>query len=204
MAPLPTVAAVYSLVAVALAVTLVALLHWFEPEFDPSWRMLSEYSLGRYGVLMRAAFLAGGTAVVAFALALALSLSAWPASLGLVLVAIGPLGAAFIDTDPITTPSNKMSKRSNIHAALGSLFILGFPVAATVAGISAVGDPAVGAALAWASVAPWLALAWFLGSSVRYARPHALGSPEIRIGWPNRVSMLTYLAWVALAAVLLH
>lgn len=208
MAPLSTVAAVYALATVALAVALVALLHWLEPEFDPSWRMLSEYSLGRYGVLMRLAFLAGGTAVIALAFSIALVLArshaaAWPASLGLVLVALGPLGAAFIDTDPITTPANKMSRSGNIHAALGSLFILGFPVAATVAGISAGSDPAVGAVLAWASVAPWLALAWFLGTSRRYARPDAYGAPEIRIGWPNRVSMLTYLGWVALGAVLL-
>jgi hypothetical protein len=161
--------------------------------------MLSEYSLGRYGVLMRVAFLATGTGMIAVAVAL------WgatgPASLGLILVAIGPLGAAFIDTDPITTPSAQMSSRSNLHAALGSLFILGFPVAATIAGISAAGAPGVGPVLAWTLAVPWLALAWFLGTSIRNARPDARGTPDVRIGWPNRVSMLAYLGWVALAAV---
>jgi hypothetical protein len=201
MASISTVAAVYSLSVTTLAVALVLLLHRLEPEFDPSWRMLSEYSLGRYGVLMRAAFLAGGTGVIAVAIALALSRSAWPASLVLALVAVGPLGAAFIDTDPITTPRTAMSRRSNVHAVLGSLFILGFPLAATIAGISAAGVLAVGSVLAWASVVPWIALAWFLGTSVRYARPDVLGAPDVRIGWPNRVSMLTYLGWVALAAV---
>src|SRR5215831_5705145 len=160
MMSVSTVAAVSSLGAVALAIVLVALLHQLDPEFDPSWRMLSEYSLGRYGILMRIAFLSGGTSVIAVAIALAGS--AWPASLGLILVAIGPLGAAFVDTDPITTPRAQMSRRSNVHAALGSLFFLGFPVAATVAGISAAGDPAVGPLLAWAAIVPWLALAWYL------------------------------------------
>jgi hypothetical protein len=201
MTSLSTVAAVYSVGATALTIGLVVLLHRLEPEFDPSWRMLSEYALGQYGVLMRAAFLAGGTGVIAVALALARS--AGPASLGLVLVAIGPLGAAFIDTDPITTPRAKVSRRSTVHAALGSLFILGFPVAATVAGISAAGDPAVGPLLAWTSVAPWIALVWFLGASVRYARLDAQGAPEARIGWPNRMNMLAYLGWVALAALTL-
>jgi hypothetical protein len=201
MASVSTVAAVYSLSAIMLAAGLVVLLHWLETEFDPSRRMLSEYSLGRYGLLMRAAFLAAGTGVIA--VAVALSRSAWPASLTLVLVAIGPLGAAFVDTDPIATPRTETSSRSNVHAALGSLFILGFPVAATIAGISAAGDSAVGPVLAWASVAPWIALAWFLGTSVRYARPDARGAPDVRIGWPNRVSMLVYLGWVALAAVML-
>jgi hypothetical protein len=198
MPPVSTVAAVYALSAVTLAVGLVALLHQLEPEFDPSWRMLSEYSLGRYGALMRVAFLAGGSSVIAAAVALAGS--AWPASLGLILVAIGPLGAAFIDTDPITTPRGEMSRRSNVHAALGSLFILGFPLAASIAAIGAASDPAVGPILAWASVVPWLSLAWFLGTNIRYARPDAVGAPDVRIGWPNRVSMLAYLGWVALAA----
>lgn len=199
MTSISTVAAVYSLGATALAFGLVAMLHFLEPEFDPSWRMLSEYSLGRYGVLMRGAFLAAGTGVVA--VAVALSGSAWPGRLGLVLVAIGPLGAAFVDTDPITTPRAEMSRSSNVHAALGSLFILGFPTAATVAGISTAGVPAVGLVLAWASVAPWIALAWFLGTTFRYARPDRRGAPDVRIGWPNRATMLAYLGWLALAAV---
>jgi hypothetical protein len=201
MASVTTVAAIYALVATVLAVGLMGLLHILEPEFDPSWRMLSEYSLGRYGVLMRAAFLAMGTAVIAAAVALWGAAGPW--SLGLILVAIGPLGAAFIDTDPITTPRAQMSQRSNIHAALGSLFILGFPLAATVAGISVAGAPAVGPVLAWASVVPWITLVWFLGTSVRHARPDAVGGPEVRIGWPNRVNILADLGWVALAAVTL-
>jgi hypothetical protein len=201
MVSVSTGAAVYALGATAVAVGLVVALHVVEPQFDPSWRMLSEYSLGRYGVLMRVAFLATGTSVIA--VAVALSGSAWPGSIGLVLVAIGPLGAAFIDTDPITTPRAQMSRRSNVHAGLGALFILGFPVAATVTGVVAGSDPAVGSVLAWASLVPWTSLAWFLTATIRHARPDGRGAPEVRIGWPNRVSMLAYLGWVALAAVLM-
>jgi len=54
-------------VAVALSVTflaLLALLHFLEPEFDPSWRMISEYELGRYGWLMTIAFFAWGGSVL--------------------------------------------------------------------------------------------------------------------------------------------
>jgi hypothetical protein len=201
MASLTTVAAVYSLGASALSVGLIVSLHFLEPEFDPSWRMLSEYSLGRYGVLMRAAFLAMGTAVIAVAVALWGTAGVW--SLGLLLVALGPLGAAFIDTDPITTPRAQMSRRSNVHSALGSLFILGFPLAATIAGISAASEPAVGSVLAWASIVPWITLVWFIGTSIRHARPDAVGGPEVRVGWPNRVNILADLGWVALAAVTL-
>jgi len=195
----PAGSAVYSLAAVPVAVDVVVALHVVEPEFDPSWRMMSEYSLGRYGVLMRVAFLAGGSSVIA--VAVALSGSAWPGSLGLVLVAIGPLGAAFVDTDPITTPRTMMSRRSKVPAGLGALFILGFPMAATVAGVAAAGDPEAGQVLAWASVVPWIGLAWFVVATIRHASPDGRGAPEARIGWPNRLSILTYFGWVALAAV---
>ncbi len=197
---LASTAAVYALCATALAAGLVVVLHFLEPEFDPSWRMLSEYSLGRYGFLMRVAFLAAGTGVIA--LSAALSGSAWPATLGLVLVAVGPLGAAFIDTDPITTPRAEMSRRSNVHAALGSLFILGFPLAAIATGLSAARDPAIGPVLAVAAIAPWVGLAWFLGTTLRHARPDGVGGPDVPVGWPNRASMVIYLGWVALAAIL--
>jgi len=198
MGSVSTIAAVYSLCATALAVVLVVLLHFLEPEFDPAWRMLSEYSLGRYGVLMRAAFIAGGTGVVA--IAVALSGSAGSAAVLLVLVALGPMGAAFVDTDPITTPPAELSGRGKIHTALGVLFILGFPIAATATGISAAGDATAGPILAWGSAVPWLALAWFVRPTVRNARPDGVGAPDVRVGWPNRVSMLAYLGWVALAA----
>jgi Protein of unknown function (DUF998) len=198
---LATVAATYSLVAIALAVALVVLLHVLEPEYDPSWRMLSEYSLGRYGPLMRFAFIAAGTGVMATAVAL--SGPAWPWSIGLVVVAVGPLVAAFVDTDPITTPRAAMSRRSNVHAAFGSLFILGFPLVATATGIGAIASPSVGPILALASVGPWIALAWFIWTSARHARPDVVGGPDIPIGWPNRASMIVYLGWLGLAAAMM-
>jgi len=190
-------AAWYSLGAVAAAILLVVALHKLEPEFDPSWRMLSEYSLGRYGVLMRMGFILGGTGVAACGVAL------WPPAgalaLGLPIVALGPIGAAFVDTDPITTPRPEMTVRSKVHAGLGSLFILGFPVAAACAGIGAAMHSPAGQILAWAAIIPWAGLMWFLGATFRFGQSDAVGKPEVRIGWPNRFSMLAYLAWVALA-----
>ena len=43
------IAAVTALVAGGISVTLILILHFVEPEYDPSWRMISEYSLGRHG-----------------------------------------------------------------------------------------------------------------------------------------------------------
>jgi hypothetical protein len=194
-----SVFAAYALGASALTVGLGVLLHVLEPEFDPSWRMPSEYALGRYGILMRLAFIAGSTSVMALGAALAPVAS--PANVGLFIVALGPLGASVVDTDPVTTPRRSYSRRGNVHAALGSLFILGFPIVATIVGISVSSDATVGWLLALASVAPWAGLIWFLATTLRHAPADGRGSPDVPIGWPIRVTMLAYLGWVALAAV---
>ena len=198
---LVTALAAYSLGALAVCVLLVVVLHRVEPEFDPSWRMLSEYSLGRYGYLMRIAFVAGGTGVAASGLALVGSIG--PAAWGIPLVALGPIGAAFVDTAPVTTPQAELSTRSRVHSALGSLYILGFPIAATVAGIAAAVATPAGGVLAWGAALPWIGIVWFIAATVRYAQPDRVGSPAVRIGWPNRWSMLLYFAWVGAANVLL-
>lgn len=197
---IPAFAASYSLGAVAVAVFLVIALHDLEPEFDPSWRMLSEYSLGKHGLIMRIAFILGGTAVMASGVAL--WQSAGFLSAGLPLVALGPIGAAFIDTDPVTTPRPELTNRSKVHAGLGTLFILGFPIAATCAGIGTATQSAAGALLAWAALIPWAGLIWFLGATLRFAQGSTVGNPTVRIGWPNRFNMLAYMVWVALAGIL--
>jgi hypothetical protein len=52
-----------------------------------------------------------------------------------------------------------------------------------------------------ASIAPWIALVAFLGTSLRYQRPDGVAGPDVPIGWPNRASMVADLGWVALAAL---
>lgn len=198
--PLAEFGAAYSAGAAFLAIVLVVALHHLEPEFDPSWRMLSEYSLGKHGVIMRIVFILGGTGILACGVTL--WNRAGPLSLGLPLVALGPIGAAFIDTDPVTTPRSEMSTTSKVHAALGSVFVLGFPIAATCAGIGASTHSAGGQLLAWTVIIPWGGLAWFLIATVRFGTSAAVATPEVRIGWPNRFNMLAYLAWVALADLL--
>ncbi len=187
------VLSIISLAAISISVGLVVVLHYVEPEFDPSWRMLSEYSLGKAGLLMRLAFIAGSAGVVACALSLAPVTLA--GSIALVVVALGPLGAAFVDTDPITTPRPEVSARSKVHSALGSVYILGFPIAATIAGVTS-GN----AVLAWTCALPWLGLVWFMAATLRRPAPNGVGGPDIKIGWPNRFSMLLYFAWIAIVA----
>ncbi len=56
----------------AIWVILIVVLHILEPEFDPSWRMLSEYELGSYGWMMQLAFFSMGLSCLSTLVAL------WP------------------------------------------------------------------------------------------------------------------------------
>lgn len=42
-------AALLAIALTVIALLLLASLHVLSPEFAPSWRMISEYALGRYG-----------------------------------------------------------------------------------------------------------------------------------------------------------
>ncbi|WZO34635.1 DUF998 domain-containing protein [Microbacterium sp. LWS13-1.2] len=166
-----------------------------EPEYDPSWRMISEYSVGRYGWVMRLAFVTMAISPAAICVAL------WPFggvwTIGLAAVAVSALGAAFIDADPIMTPRAQATPVGRAHTVLGIVLLAGFPPTALIAGTGV--TPALGWMLAIASVVPWAGLVWFL---IAAAPAHGQGgSPEIRIGWPDRFCLLAYLAWVVLAAI---
>lgn len=189
------IAAVTALVAGGITVGLIAILHVLEPEYDPSWRMISEYSFGRYGWVMRLAFVTMAISPAATCVALWPFGGAW--TIGLAAVALGALGAAFIDADPIMTPRAQATPVGRAHTVLGVVLLAGFPPAALFAGVGV--TPALGWMLAIASVVPWAGLVWFL---IAAAPAHGQGgSPEIRIGWPDRFCLLAYLAWVVLAAV---
>jgi hypothetical protein len=122
------IAGVTAIVAGGTTVGLIAILHLLEPEYDPSWRMISEYSLGRYGWVMRVAFVTMAIGLVATCVAI------WPFggvwTIGLAVVGLGGLGAAFIDADPIMTTRAQATPVGKAHTLLGTVLLAGFPLAA--------------------------------------------------------------------------
>jgi hypothetical protein len=96
-------AALVSLCAVAAFSVLLVIAHVVKPEISPSWRLISEYEIGRYGWIMRLAFVCWSTSVFAVWPALRLDVPPSLGSAALFLVALGPLGAAIFATEAITT-----------------------------------------------------------------------------------------------------
>ena len=190
-----------SLVASGLLVGLVLLAHVLKPEISPRWRMLSELSIGRMGWVMDAAFIAWAVSNMALAVALWPLVPAWGAIL-MILVSIGPLGAAFFVADPITAPREQASTTGRWHAVFGVLFVLGFPIVVALLAVSAIvtGSPlwpwfAVMGLLVWACLGVFMVLV------IRWRREGRPVGPETPIGLPNRLFAAAYVAWTVVIAL---
>lgn len=187
---------------------LLLLLHILEPEFDPSWRMISEYELGRYGWLMSLAFISWSGSVLTLIVALRPSLQTAAGKVGFwwfLAIAIAQLGGGVFITDAITDTIKTTT--GNLHTLCGVIVILTFPIAATlVAGSLARNREWKDAhrGMRWLTLLVWLSLIAYFGSIIvsNLANPSAgRVGPHVLQGWPNRAMVTVYSIWLIYAAV---
>jgi Protein of unknown function (DUF998) len=203
--PISGAAARLTLWAAAAFLVLLGVLHALKPELDPSWNMVSEYEIGRFGWVMQLAF---------FSLAIA-SLSeiaaVWPQAQsivgygGLALLLVAATGmtiGGIFPSDPITTAPDALSASGRMHILGAQLGIPAIPLAVTlVSSVLARRGPDRATARRWL----WLTvgLVWtsfialiFLGLVVAKG---SLG-PNVPIGWPNRLFIVGYSLWLMVVA----
>jgi hypothetical protein len=111
-------AALASFVAGCLFALLLLGLHLVEPEFDPTWRFVSEYALGRAGWMMTVAFISLAISLLAAALALVRHVRTIFGYVGLAILALAACGfllAAAFQTDPITTAPDAYTFSGRMH-----------------------------------------------------------------------------------------
>jgi hypothetical protein len=185
-----------ALAAVVVFFILVAALHFIEPEFDPSKRLISEYELGRYGWVMSLAFFSLGVGV------LATLLSTWDFSRirrGLIgrwwflAISVAFFGAGIFY--PYTPPN----LASYIHGACGVIVIVTFPIAATLYSSALAHSQAWNASrgqLRWATVLVWVGLLSFAGSTIVLGLISHRSNSNLLIGWQNRFMIVMYSLWL--------
>src|SRR5262245_28867990 len=145
---------------------LLASLHFLEPEFDPSTRMISEYELGRHGWVMSLAFFALGGSVLATLLSTSSGSTSRRSVVGRAcFLAIGVAligGGIFYPYQPATVASY-------LHGLCGVIVIVAFPIAATLYGSGLAHRPPwkpSQRALRWATMLVWLGLLSFVASTI--------------------------------------
>ena len=192
----------------ATFLVILFLLHFLKPELDPSWRMISEYEIGRYGWMMRLAFFCWGSSVLSLLVALGRSLRTIGGKIGyvwLVLIGIALFGAGIFVTNEITNTT--VSTANTLHTLCGAFVILTFPIASSlVVGSLARNKEWVAARrpLFWVEILVWLSMFAFFGSIIvsNAINPSAgRVGPEVYLGWPNRFMVLIYHVWLITIAV---
>lgn len=194
-----------SLLGAATFLVLLILLHFLKPENDPSWRMISEYQIGRYGWLMRVAFFCWSIGVFGLAAMLWQHVSAI-ADICLFVIAASIFGAGVFVTDPITTPNELQDRSSKLHTLFGAITIIGTPFVVTAIDWNLSGSPLVISIqpyLVWLTLMAWLGFLTFVSAMAYYGSKKISLGPEAKIGWPNRFMVLAYIAWLIVVTVAL-
>jgi hypothetical protein len=203
------VASAYASIGLACAfLALLLFLHILKPEFDPAWRWISEYEIGRFGWMMRLAFFCWGGSVLAVAVTAWPSLQPAPGILGglwLVVISVALFGAGILKTNAITDRTS--SQENTLHAICGAVVILSFPIAATLVAVSlfrGAGWSASRGLLILATALTWVGLVAFLASNIwagsRSISAERVGNPDVRVGWQNRFMVVTYAVWVVVVS----
>ena len=107
--------AIIALSSGVISLLCLLILHFVSPEFNPGWRMISEYALGRFKWLLTAFFLLWGISSVCVAIMLWPVVSGTWGKIGLVLLLISAVGEIM---------GGMFDVRHKLH---GMSFLLGVP-----------------------------------------------------------------------------
>lgn len=193
-------AARISIASGALFVIFLGSLHLLEPEFDPTWRFISEYALGNFGWMMALAFATIAISLASAGVAIFSRVQNLVGMLGLAIVLLAVIGliiAALFKTDPIFTSRDEMTSSGQMHVFGASLdysplafLLLSFSLARHVE---------------WFSVKKWLFLTSVLSIALTIGFIATIPvdgdfGPGVYSGLVGRFLMLSYLGWLGIVS----
>jgi hypothetical protein len=199
-----------TLVTGGLALLLLAALHFASPEFGPSWRMISEYALGRHNGLLLAFFLAWGISSLLLAALLWGQVSGVWARVGVAFLVVSALGEFM---------GGVFDLKHKLHGLAFAVGVPSLPVAALLLGYHLAGSEgwnAHGTSILVASHATWVCVV-LMGASMAlmfagFKRAGVVmgpgASPPERVppgaialgGYANRLLVLCDVGWLMLIA----
>jgi hypothetical protein len=193
----------------ASVVTLVflAALHLLSPEFDPSWRMVSEYALGNYGWVLSLMFIAWAVSSWALVYAVWSHVRTRAGKIGLGFLVAAGVGEAMASVFDISHP---------LHGVAGMIGILSLPVAAMLISVSlsrAEAWSVARKALLWTANLTWISVVLMAASFILLIVTYTQAGGEMTsqvtalpagviavVGWTNRFLILAYCVWVMIVA----
>jgi len=200
-------AARLSLVTAATSLVVLVALHIISPEFDPSWRMVSEYAIGDYGWVMRLAFLSLAFSCASLFVAIRSQTQTLGGRIGLTVLlatAAAMTVAAVFAIAPITASKDELTTHGNLHALASMIGVPGLPVAAVLISRGLVRNQAWSSArrsIQWTANLTWMSLVLMIATlAIGLSRSDGEFGPDVLIGWPNRLLIVTYCVWLMVVA----
>jgi Protein of unknown function (DUF998) len=190
--PFPEAAARISLGASAASLVSLAALHLLSPEFDPSWRMVSEYALGSYGWVLFLMFLTWALSCVALFFAIKSQVATVGGKIGLgflLLAAVGMIMGGLFDVN------------HDLHGLAAMIGMPSLPIAAVLISVS------LGRNSSWArrsligtAILTWVSL--ILMNVAIFSGFSQTGdvNPGAWFGWANRFLIIAYDVWLMAVA----
>ncbi|MFC9774230.1 DUF998 domain-containing protein [Paenibacillus chitinolyticus] len=202
--PVTVTASRFALVSVfsgTLFILVLCSLHLLEPEFDPTWRFISEYALGGFGWMMRLAFGLLAAVQICVAVAIYPQIRTVAGYIGLVILgisAIGVLIAAIFITDPISISPDDATFSGRMHS-IGAMLDY-TPVAALLLSISLTRDNTWRPIRNRLFVSAGIALAAMVVFILQIPQDGQFG-PEVLAGLFGRVLIIADLLWLLIVGV---
>jgi Protein of unknown function (DUF998) len=193
-------AARVSIAAAAVVIVLLASLHVLSPEFDPAWRVVSEYATGQYGWVLSLMFACWAVSSWALAVTLRWEVKTTAGKMGVVVLSAAGVGEAMASVVDLNHP---------LHDVAGLLGILGLPVAAMLISSSLAHTPYWSASrrmLLWTANLTWIILVLFIAALivmiVGYTQAGNQMTPDVvaLVGYPNRLLVVLYCVWAITVA----
>lgn len=146
------IAARFTLAASAAALLALASLHVLCPEFDPSWRMVSEYANGQHGYVLSLMFIFWALSSWGLAVAIGSQVTTTAGKIGLIFLVAAGVGEAMASVFDINHP---------LHGLSAMIGIPSLAIAAILISMSLARNPTWLASrklLLWTAQLPWISI----------------------------------------------
>lgn len=188
-------AARVSMAAGATSLLSLAALHVLSPEFDPSWRMVSEYALGRYEWVLALMFVSQAVSSIALFFAIKAQIRTVGGKIGLFFLLAAGLGLSLAAIFDWTNPLHGLAAMIGIPSQTIAALVLSVSLSRRQPGVFSRKPLLATASLVWISLIV-MQILLFTG----LARTGGQFGPDVLVGWPNRILVAAYCAWLLTAA----
>lgn len=194
--------------AIRLFMLLLIALHVLKPEMDPLRRFISEYALGKFGILMSLAFACWALAYWGLIMALRSQLTSASGKIGLLLLGVSAIGlsmAGLFTTDPALSETH--TTHGKLHGVGGTL-CMAMPFASLFIGFALYKNPVYAFAKKRILCITILAVLGFLVSAIAmgymFSQNNGNLDTGMMVGLPTRFEVLTYCIWMIILTTLIR